>query len=242
MVAHACCRSKDCGGKPGHAIAKDQPRAAPRYLWILERCRRELVRRLSGCSETKGVPHERLHAASAPTTVDTIIMRAKAQSPKPRVVLTPEQIAAAVQRVYAVVGRPQLKRYGTPLSSLLPAHVRAGMATTLHEDFDEMGSCADRGFWTASALMAFRVFELSSRTFVESELGDTDTNATLNKVVDKLVAVFPPAFVKMLQELRAIRNKGMHSEQRFSEDQASHVIELTLWVLIVVKSTRPGTK
>ncbi|MCO4782712.1 MAG: hypothetical protein KC646_10350 [Candidatus Cloacimonetes bacterium] len=110
------------------------------------------------------------------------------------------------------------------LLSLFPQICVEVMLDFLIEEINELEACMRGGLWTASTLMAFRIFEDTIHCHVEEDLNIKVDNLNLKSCIDKMKKSCNPSFVDSLHKLRMIRNKTMHPEERFTKDKALDII------------------
>jgi len=121
-------------------------------------------------------------------------------------------------------------------SAYFPEPVRGNMTDFLLEEIRELGLAVQNSLWTASSLMAFRVFEETVITHVSYDLGISTNNKSFQKIIRYMSKTFKPSFVEQLQELRKKRNTGMHPEERFTKQEVIDIAYEVLWILLFVYS------
>lgn len=123
------------------------------------------------------------------------------------------------------------------ISAPLPDRLKNRMSDLVTDDLDEMACCFVSGYYAASTLMAFRVFERSIRRRVSVRDKVKMRDLRLSDAIKRIEGDFSGAFVHEMHKLRDMRNSGMHSAKRFDDKKAMRAIRLSLWLAVELFSS-----
>ena len=126
------------------------------------------------------------------------------------------------------------------VQDVFPEIILNTMPDYLKKDVDEALTCLYQELWTALVLMSARMLESELKNHINVDL---NIEKELNSIGECIKILedetnYEQGFLDILDELREIRNNGMHGAYRFSPkesmDTFRKVFQIILWIYNII--------
>ena len=107
---------------------------------------------------------------------------------------------------------------------IFPDYMVKNMSDFLVKDINETLECLEYELWTATVLMSARLLESQLKIHINHDLGMDKNLNSIGQCIDVLTKqenrIYTDSFLDQLDELRDLRNSGMHGSTRFGSREA----------------------
>ena len=102
----------------------------------------------------------------------------------------------------------------------------------MKKDIQEALDCYYYEQWTATSLMCFRIIERELKTHINCDLEIDENITSFFRCIEVLNEEnYDQDFLDKLDEIRELRNLGMHGEKRFSPDDAKYLVRNAFFIV-----------
>ena len=126
------------------------------------------------------------------------------------------------------------------LINLFPPRCVEAMDDFIVTEINELEACLRHHLWTASTLLAFRIFEDTVKVHVKYDLKKSTRNLDLKACINTMRKTCNQQYVNQMHELRKIRNRAMHPKDQFDARSAVDVVlqvcDITMFVYAIPAS------